>query len=212
MRKVGKLVTFLFHCSMCIYILMHIADSLSENQTDNLHTSTMWSRHLKNAVTDVWTKEGPTSQQSQNAKKTPAVRSWSAERDGDACATCEGHAGVVGQLFEVMPRGSFAHLVAPGCFGGNLGHVICAHTLPWCTAWWLPSQTHTCIGLEMSTASALKWLHTHSQSKECENIKQTSLPLSCPLRCIIVSWVLHWILNTDIWSAQDSQTSKLSRW
>lgn len=34
----------------------------------------------------------------------------------------------MGQLFEVMPRGSFAHLIAPGCFGGNLGHVICAHT------------------------------------------------------------------------------------
>jgi len=89
---------------------------------------------LKDSWTDVCEQRKVHRKQSHNAKKTTAVRSWSAERDQDVLGTCGGWAGVNGQLFEVMPRGSFAHLVAPGCFGGNLGHVICAHILPWCTA------------------------------------------------------------------------------
>lgn len=35
-----------------------------------------------------------------------------------------------GQLSEAIPRGSFAHLVALGCFEGNLGHVIREHIFP----------------------------------------------------------------------------------
>lgn len=35
-----------------------------------------------------------------------------------------------GQLSEVIPCGSFAHLVALGCFEGNLGHVILEHIFP----------------------------------------------------------------------------------
>ncbi len=177
---------------------MHISHSLSENQTDNLHTSTMWSRRLKKAVTDVWTKEGPNSQQSQNAQKTSAVRSWSAERDRDACATCEGCAGVVSWWV--------AHLVAPGCFGGNLGHVICAHTLPWCTAWWLPSQTHTCIGLEMRTASAQKSLHTLTIKRVRKH--QADI-LASKLSSALHHCLLGSSLNSEHWHLKHSRSTNI---
>jgi len=53
---------------------------------------------LKDAWTDVCEQRKVHRKQSHNAKKTTAVRSWSAERDQDVLGTCGGWAGVVSCL------------------------------------------------------------------------------------------------------------------